>query len=540
MQPSRNDSASGFLRAGRAVFALALAVLAALPLWSFFGVETVLAARALVVAMAALAAASPASGLLVCAGLLPLTGPLSAFLGSQAPFSIGEPLVLAFLAGWLVRTAVAPGAPAGVARRQILGPAVALAAVVTASAVVQFHAIQPDIVRPGPAAATAFGFTVSDYFRSRSVFGAIPAAACFLEGLGLFAAAVVTAGRVRGFGTRLLTLVSMGAAGVGVFSLVRLATVSLRQADVWAALAQHIETIRISAAFPDPNAAGSYLAMGLLVAVGVGAGTQIEPPGAGRGVGGRRLDLLWLAAIPVIASGLWLTGSRAALVAVVAASVLLAPVVRRAPRWLVRGAALAAVLALAAMLPFAAERLNPPKVTGRALPRAFSIRVEMARTAGRMFASHPVFGVGVGAFFERSAEYVAPAFREIAPRENAHNNFLQVLAELGILGFVPFVWALGAVAWSVVRSWRAGRLPAAAVGGAAGLAAFVMTWLTGHPLLIFEVATAFWLVLGAVGALASGDVAEPAIERRRGAWTGGWIVFLLVAAAIASVPFRGH
>ncbi len=541
MQQSRNDSASGFLRAGRAVPALALAVLAALPLWSFFGVETVLAARALVVAMAVLAAAAPASGLLVCAGLLPLTGPLSAFLGSQAPFSIGEPLVLAFLVGWLVRMAVAPGPPAGVAGRGVLAPAIALAAVVAASAAVHVNAIQPDVVRSSPVVATAFGFTVTDYFRSRTAFPAIPAAAFFLEGLGLFAAAVVTGVRVRDFGTRLLALVSIGAAGVGAFSVVRLVTVSLRQEDMWAALARHIETIRISAAFPDPNAAGSYLAMGLLVAIGIGVGTQIEPPEAGRGVGERRLDLLRLAAIPLIASGLWLTGSRAALVAVVAALVMLVPLARRAPRRLVRSATLAFVLALAAMLPFAAERLSPPTATGRALPRAFSIRVEMARTAGRMIASHPVFGVGVGAFFDRSAGYVTPAFREIAPRENAHNNFLQVLAELGIVGFVPFVWVLGAVARSVVRSWRAARLPAAAIGGAAGLAAFVMTWLAGHPLLIFEVATAFWLVLGAVGALAIRDVAEPAgPERGSRPSAGEWTALVLAITAIASVPFRGH
>jgi O-antigen ligase len=519
---------------------LALAGLAALPLWSFFGAETVLAARAIVAGMAALAVVAPDSGLLVCAGLLPLTGPLSAILGSEAPFSIGEPLVLAFLAGWLVRMAAAPGAPAGVARRGILAPAIALAALVTASAVVQLHAIQPNISCSGQAAARAFGFTVTDYFRSRAPFGAIPAAALFLEGLGLFAAALVTGTRVRDFSTRLLAMVSFGATGVGAFSIVRLVTVSLKQEDVWAALARHIETMRISAAFPDPNAAGSYLAMGLLVAVGVGVGTQIEATEAGRGVGGRGPDLLWLAAIPAIAGGLWLTGSRAALLAVVAASSLLVPLARRAPGWLVRSAALAVVVALVAALPFAAERLNPPKVTGRALPRAFSIRVEMARTAGRMIASHPVFGVGVGAFFERSDEYVTPEFRKISPRENAHNNFLQVLAELGIVGFVPFVWVLGAVAWSMVRPWRTGRLPAAAVGGAAGLTAFLLTWLTGHPLLIFEVATAFWMVLGAVAALAvaEGGAARP--ERQPRLLAGEWVALGLAMVAVASVPFRGR
>ncbi len=540
MQPSRNDSASGVLGAGRSVAALALAVLAALPLWSFFGVETVLAARVLVAAMAALAAAAPASGLLVCAGLLPLTGPLSALLGSEAPFSIGEPLVLAFLVGWLLRMSAAPGPTAGVPRRGGLAPAIALAVVVTASVVVQFDAAQADIVRSGPAAATALDFIISDYFRNRPAVGAIPAAALFLEGLGLFAAAAVTGVRVRGFGTRLMGMVSIGAAGVGAFSILRLMTVSLRQADPWAALAQHIETIRISAAFPDPNAAGSYLAMGLLVAVGVGVGPWIEPPGADRAGWGRRLDLLWLAAIPAIASGLWLTGSRAALAAVVAASALLVPLALRASRGFVRSATLAVVLALVALLPFAAGRLSPPEATGRALPRAFGIRVEMARASGRMIASHPVFGVGIGAFFQRSAEYVTPAFREISPRENAHNNFLQVLAELGLVGFVPFVGVIGAVAWSVVRSWRAGRLPAAAVGGSAGLVAFIMTWMAGHPLLIFEVATAFWLVLGAVAALvmADGEAPRPGGPSRLHA--GEWVVLLLAAAAVVSVPFRGR
>ncbi len=538
MQPSRNDSASGWLRAGRAVSALSLAILAALPLWSFFGVETLLAARALVVAMAALALAAPASGLLVCAGLLPLTGPLSALLGSQAPFSIGEPLVLAFLAGWLVRTAVAPGAPAGVARRGTLAPAMALVAVVTASVLVQLSAIQPDIVRSGPSAATAFGSIATDYFRSRANLGAIPAAAVFLEGLGLFAAALATGIRVRGLGTRLLAMVSIGAAGVGAVSIVRLLTVSLRQEDAWAALARHLETIRISSAFPDPNAAGSYFAMGLLVAVGVAVGTRIETPDAGQSVGGRWPDLLWLGAIPAIAIGLWLTGSRAALVAGAAAAVLLVPLVRRVPRWLLRSAALAVVLALVASVPFASQRLDPPKGTGRDLSLAFGIRVEMARTAGRMIASHPVFGVGVGAFFLRSGEYVTPAFRKTVPRENAHNNFLQVLAELGVVGFVPFVWVLGAVAWSVVRSWRAGRLPAAAVGGAAGLAAFLLTWLLGHPLLILEVATAFWLTLGAVAALAvtEGEAGRP--ERQPWLLAGEWVALGLAIAAMASVPFR--
>jgi thiol-disulfide isomerase/thioredoxin len=42
-----------------------------------------------------------------------------------------------------------------------------------------------------------------------------------------------------------------------------------------------------------------------------------------------------------------------------------------------------------------------------------------------------VFGVGVGMFYARSSAFISPAFQAVVPRENAHNNYLQILAELG-------------------------------------------------------------------------------------------------------------
>jgi O-antigen ligase len=546
VQPSRNASDSAAPastlpgRLGRSLAALTLALAAALPLWSLFRVETVPAARMLVAGMAAMSVVSPVSGLLACAGVLPLTGPLSAFLGSAAPYSLGEPLVLAFLAGWLLRTAVRPGAPSGVARRAVLAPVLALAVVVMASAVVQLYALGPVPGHSRSPAVAAFHFAVADYFRDRSAFGAIPAAAFWLEGLGLFAATLLLGGRVRALGARLLAMVSFGAVGVSALSIVRLVTVSLRNEDVWAALANHLQTIRISAAFPDPNAAGSYLAMCLLTAVGAAIASSVGGAGSDRDTPGRLTGLLSLAAIPAMATGLWLTGSRAALLAVVPASALLIPLVLRAPRRL-RGVGAGLVVLLALLsLPLLPGRFNPPEVTGRSLPLTVGFRTEMTRMAFRMIAAQPVFGVGVGRFHASSGQYFTPEFRVAVPRENAHNNFLQVLGELGIVGFVPFVWALWAVARAVGRSSRAGTLPAPGLGGAAGLAAFVLTWLTGHPLLIFEVATAFWLVLGAVAALAVvDDEAWPA-----GRWArrpaSDWFAILVAAATIASVPFRGR
>ena len=192
-------------------------------------------------------------------------------------------------------------------------------------------------------------------------------------------------------------------------------------------------------------------------------------------------------------------------------------------------------------LPFAGGRLNPPEVTGRSLPKAFSFRTEMTRMTLRMIAAQPVFGVGVGTFYARSSGYFTPGFTSVVPNENAHNNFLQVFAELGLVGLVPFLWTIVAAGAAVARGWRSGKPTAVVAGGAAGLAAFVLTWLTGHPLLIFPVATAFWLVLAAVTALAGeDDLAAHATGRWPRGRVRAFAAAIIVVAAVASVPLRGR
>ena len=535
------------VRLGRAVALLALALLAALPVWSYVAAETVPASRAIVLAAFAAAALFPASALLACAGLLPLSGPLSAIVGSTTLFSLGEPVVLACLAGWLLRSAAWPGPPPTTSVRALRRPALVLAVVVAASGIVEMFVVQPAVDYPWPFACAAFRFLRTDFFSDRGTFRALTNAAFFLEGLGLFAAAVTLIGRSRALGRRLLAMAACGAAGVAAHSVVRLVTISLRTGDGWSALLNYPQTIRISAAFADFNAAGSYLAMALLLAVGLALPARSRGGQEGEeSRGGRWLGLLWLLVVPLMAAGLWLTGSRAALAAIAPALIVMLPVVSRVPKQVAWGGALVAALVVMLSLPFVAGRFNLPDKTGRSLSQALNYRSEFARGAARMIAAQPVFGVGVGAFYARSGEYFAPAVRVAFPRENAHNNFLQVLAELGVVGFVPFLWTIGIVGVAVVRGWRSGRLPAAATGGAAGLVAFILTWLTGHPLLIFEVATAFWLVLAAVAGSAMDTGDQPVVPAGAAARAGDqpvaptWAVAILVLLVIVSVPVRGR
>ena len=71
----------------------------------------------------------------------------------------------------------------------------------------------------------------------------------------------------------------------------------------------------------------------------------------------------------------------------------------------------------------------------------------MATVSWRLLARNPAFGVGIGQYYELSGDEMLhlPVGR-IYIRQNAHNNFLQILAELGVVGFVCFaalLWMSG-------------------------------------------------------------------------------------------------
>ena len=334
---------------------------------------------------------------------------------------------------------------------------------------------------------------------------------------------MILIGRDRRLAGRLFAMAAAGAAGVAALNVTRLVVVWQRSGGSFETLTGLWGSMRVSAVFGDPNAAGSYLGLALLLV-------------AGLALGGR----LWLPVLPIVAAALWLTGSRAALVSTVLGAVVLLPTAMRASRRLMWGTAAVVVLVLAASLPFAAGRLTPDRDSARAVSQSFNFRVGMTRAAGRMIAEHPAFGVGVGMFLPRSSAYIGDGLRETVPRENAHNNFLQVLAELGLAGFVPFLAILALPAWRVARAVRDGNPPAAGVGAAAGLLAFVLSWLSGHPLLVFEVSASFWLLLGALAGQFSphdGSAASARLARR--ARVLGWATAVFAACIVVSVPFRG-
>jgi hypothetical protein len=92
--------------------------------------------------------------------------------------------------------------------------------------------------------------------------------------------------------------------------------------------------------------------------------------------------------------------------------------------------------------------------------------------------------------------------RELYGYENAHNYFAQQFAEGGMVGGLLFLWLTAAV---VVCGWRAAHTATESGSLAlfAGVVGYLSTCVTGHPLLVAEVALPVWIVAGAAASPAS-------------------------------------
>jgi hypothetical protein len=156
----------------------------------------------------------------------------------------------------------------------------------------------------------------------------------------------------------------------------------------------------------------------------------------------------------------------------------------------------------------------------------------MAGVSAKILAQEPLFGAGVGGYFEASAAPLREStIGHFYPRENAHNNFLQIVAELGVVGGSAFVWLF----WAASRRMVAGIRSAdrgIALALSAGIGAFALTALLGHPLLTPDVSHVFWLLLGA------STFQEPSRAPARRQAVGRYLLVAATVAMVLALPWR--
>jgi O-antigen ligase len=530
-EPPANARVAAAARMAWAGVRLLLVVLLCLPVYGSLVVDGAWAARLAIVGMFCITLGRPEDGLLLCAAFLPIAFPLATLLGF--PRSLFEPLVLAFLAAWVLRETLRREPPVDSATRAMLLPAGLFAGVVAASMLVQLAAYQPLEDFAWPYVGHVLTLLASgDYVMGDSYPGLAPGAA-MLEGIGVFVGVVVLCRRRPSLARQVVAMAAVAGVGVAALNVNRLASIWVLGRVTLAGVFLHPRDMRISSVFPDVNAAGAYFALTVLLAVGLAVTAR------------RTTRWAWAGCVAVMLAATWITGSTTAAGAVVVASVTVAGWLwaRRARAWWkpVLVVALVGIAALGSLVAFLIwnVRFEP-------FVRSFGYRAGLWQAAVRAWADHPAFGVGIGHYSSVSIGYFSP---EILPRlmyetgttvphENAHNNYLQLLAELGLAGLVPFVWLVVVAAVRVVRAIKIAGEPVL-VGAAAAAFAFLITCISGHPLLVREVAMAFWVVLGATVALA--------VERARGAEsltragrTGRALFVAAIACLAVSVPIRAH
>ena len=80
-------------------------------------------------------------------------------------------------------------------------------------------------------------------------------------------------------------------------------------------------------------------------------------------------------------------------------------------------------------------------------------RILIWQSAWNMFKDHPILGVGLGQYTKNyQQKYISPQAKE-PNLTHAHNNFMQMLAENGIVGFAGFVIMFGYIIFKNLIAW---------------------------------------------------------------------------------------
>ncbi len=475
----------------------------------------------LVCSLFALALWRPGWALLALAFLAPFGRVIAVGWFSGYPIRGAEAMALGVLAGVAVRGTWRPLTPAPLPARAA-GPWVLFAVAVLASAAVVYRVSQFYLDYAGAFFWRFVNSLVFDYhglpgdprpWLEPVDFRYVATALLVVEGVALLLVAARLSAATPGYARRLLALTVAAGAAASLLSINAVAEAALATATPVQSLAAIVANQRWSVHVSKVNTAGSYFVMAGALAVGMG-------------LVDRRRRFWWLGAAAVIVVGLWLTASLAAILSGAAVAVA------AAIWWLSlsgargrRHAIIASVL-LAMVVTAVVVRMSTRTDAADSFGRRWAIAQVSIATA----AEAPVFGVGIGRYALRAQPHVTDAVRagfgegSLEP----HNYALQIAAELGLVGLVLYLWGL-VVSFRQIVVGRTATGHRCATPAAAAVAAFLLSALSGQPMLVDAVAIPLWLTLGVlVGHFETSPRSGP---------MPAWLVAGAVAI-VATIPFR--
>lgn len=320
-------------------------------------------------------------------------------------------------------------------------------------------------------------------FSSIMVTSSLRDLAIHLGGLGLMLMILDQVEDERGYHNLLVSLVMVAS----ILSLIGIAQhfigVDLQREWVDTSHNKDIQT-RVYSVFGNPNIFAEFLVMIIPLSVGIFWQTKRD---------GVKLFYLGLFLIQVLA--LFMTMSRGGWVGLGVAALVFVLLVKKR------------LALLAIPLGGLGLAILPPTVINRALSifnfadSSTSYRFKMWEITGQMIADRPIFGVGLG---HQPFKYTFETYIRTMPVFHSHNTYLQVLAEMGILGLVLFILLLlailGSAYYYLIRSQR----PYRRIMGAALMASFAGLLTHGmfeNILYLTKISLTFWVLVALVFAL---------------------------------------
>jgi len=246
--------------------------------------------------------------------------------------------------------------------------------------------------------------------------------------------------------------------------------------------------LRATGPFPGPNALGIYLSCIVPLIVGLTLFYFRNK---------RRIIMLFVSLLVIV--GLYLTYSRGALIGFFIAFLFLAIMKRNK---VIIGALIASII----IFPFLAPKnMKDWLAVAKIYPLVFLLngdRISVYKNTSYMISQHPFIGVGVNTFSRVYAKYKLPEVEKIFATPDtfyAHNNFLQMAGETGLLGLAAFLWFLFVLFkknFSAFKGIKDEYLKIVSLSLIGCLIAFLINGLTETSLYNARVAMIFWFLTG--------------------------------------------
>ncbi len=243
---------------------------------------------------------------------------------------------------------------------------------------------------------------------------------------------------------------------------------------------------RVGSFFVDPNFCGTFLAMMILIPLGLFVESDFFPE-----------KILYLAEMLIILPALLFTYSASAWIAAAVSIIPFVALVGRT-RYRVQIPAFILIAALVMLIGFPTQvNLLLQHATD---PSELALRNGAWQTGLRVIQAFPLTGVGLGhqAYLLRAEEYRVPA--QFIPLDHPHNSYIEWGAMAGIPVLLVFLALLSFALWQALRNWvRADAKTRSLLGAgiAAIIALSVNSW-SNEGWTLPPLAASGWLILGTI------------------------------------------